>query len=386
MSLPSDREPTPELTTTRIGGGRRAWVIALGAVVVLGLVVYLGLSGKSAAPGASSAPASSNLVGAASPGPSPTPSGPLTEVESVRADPTAPVLYQYLGTALTLNGHGTLAILDAVGPNEYKGMYRIPYSMVTPTAVLEFDAVTASVSHDDLDRMGTWTLPLNLLNPGAPAAIVLDESEPPQDRILANPDFQGLAKNGYHLTATTQGQADAGLLTIDVSINPDEIFAADDYFVSAQADNGGRLVVPLDDVGHGSYDGQAPSPQGLLGSTAQVTLKVVPAADSSHAAVDVGTWPLQVPARARGSTDRIELQHAGAVDPTGEPQIIANGYYLQVEEVLVRGHLYLRVILTVNPTSGVADTGTRHSITGDDGLIGWPIPLQVAMGERPPTR
>jgi hypothetical protein len=223
MSFPGDQDPAPELTTTSIGGARRAWLIALGALVVLGSVVYLGLSGPSLSPQRSPTPASPAVAAAATPVPARRVSFDPNQVVSIRADPTAPVLYQYLGMGLTLNGHGTLAILDAIGPDQYRGMYRIPYALAAPTARLEFDAVTASVSHDDLDRIGSWDLALGPINSGlcCPSVTALDTTQPPQDRTLANPDFSRIATNGFRLKVTTQNEANAALMTIDVTVNPD---------------------------------------------------------------------------------------------------------------------------------------------------------------------
>lgn len=222
MSFTGDREPKPELTTTRIGGGRRAWLIALAAVMVLGSAIYLGLSGPAASPPRSPNPASPVVVAAATPIPARRVSFGPNEVASIRVDPTAPVLYQYLGAALTLNGHGTLAILDPVAENGYRGIYRIPYALSAPTAHLEFDAVTASVSNDDLDRIGSWDFAIGPINSGSccGSATALDANQPPQDKTLADPDFSRVVTNGFRIVVTTQNEADAALMTIDVTVNP----------------------------------------------------------------------------------------------------------------------------------------------------------------------
>jgi hypothetical protein len=235
MSFAGDRDPKPELTTTRIGGGRRAWLIALAAVIVLGSVIYLGLSGPAVSPPRSPNPASPALVAAATAVPARRMSFAPNQVESIRVDPTAPVHYQYLGTVLTLNGHGTLAILDAIGPDQYRGIYSIPYALAAPTAGLEFDAVTTSVSHDDLDRIGSWDFPIGPINSGlcCPSVTALDTTEAPLDKTLANPDFSRIATNGVRLVVTTQNEADAALMTIDVTVNPDQFFPNASYSVRA---------------------------------------------------------------------------------------------------------------------------------------------------------
>jgi len=238
MSFPREQDPVPELSTTRIGGGGRAWLIAIGALVVLGSVVYVGLGGQSASPGSSRAPAASTLVAAATAVPRPISTPDLSQVQSIRADPSAPVLYQYLGTGLTLNGHGTLAILDQVAEDQYRGIYRIPYSAGAPTAHLEFDAVTSSVSHDDLDRIGSWNFPVAQLSTGVccPSVTVLDIAAAPQDMTMSDPDFARIATNGYRMTVTAQNEADAALMTIDVNVNPDQIVP--DYPTTVPASQG----------------------------------------------------------------------------------------------------------------------------------------------------
>jgi hypothetical protein len=213
------------LTTTRIGGGRKAWLVALGALVVLGSVIYLGASGKSvplATPPKPTQPAVAEIT--ARPAvPTGTPLD-LTQVTSIRADPTAPVRYQYLGTGLTINGRGTLAILDPVGPDQYRGIYRIPYALKAPTAHLEFDAVSASVSHDDLETIGTWDFPINSISgPGGPPTVVLDTGGQPQEGTVTNPDFTRLATNGFRLNVTTTNEADAAFMTIDIVVNPEQV-------------------------------------------------------------------------------------------------------------------------------------------------------------------
>jgi hypothetical protein len=218
--MTDDREPAPELTTTHLGGGRNAWLVALVAIVVLGAFAYVGVTGP-ATTQSTPQPKPSAAVALASPTAPPTPN--LNEVISIRTNPTAPLLYQFLGTGLALNGHGTLAVLDSVGPDQYRGIYRIPYALVAPTARLEFDSVTASVSHDDLDQIGAWTVPLNSVVPGDSApVIVLDTSEGRLSKTLSNPDFARLATNGYRLTVTLQGQPDALQMTIDIAVTPDQ--------------------------------------------------------------------------------------------------------------------------------------------------------------------
>lgn len=212
-------ETPPQPTTTRVGSSRRPWLVALATVVALGAIVYLGLSGPRATP-----VQTPSAVAAAPSSPPPTPrpsrntSFPPDEIVAIRIDPDAPVIYQYLGTGLTIGGRGTLAILDPVrdGADHYRGAYRIPLDLLASPVRLEFDAVSASVSHDDLDRIGEWTFPISIA--GIPAITVLDTGGTPTDRTLTNPEFNRLMTEGYRLTVSMSDIGDAWLMTIDVFV------------------------------------------------------------------------------------------------------------------------------------------------------------------------
>jgi len=348
MTFAPQRDPVPELTTTRTGG-RSAKLIALAVVVVLGSVIYIGITGQSGSPQTSPVPTPLPIAAA-------TPRATahaLTEVESVRADPTAPVLYQYLGTGLSLNGHETLAILDPIGPNQYRGIYRIPYSLVTPTADLEFAAVTASVSHDELDRLGVWTFPLNSVHPGAgPSTVVLDMSEPSRVEPVTDPTFSRLATNGYHITVTTSNEVDGGLMTIDIAVNPDQ-FVPDESYSIAAGPSGLRFNLQLDQSG-ASFLGQAQIPDQLLGTLIPVSLMAMPKSDPSVGSITVATWWLQIATHPKdnGQLAQIEAHNDGRPIASGEAQILANGYDIVISQAVVAGHLDLRVILDIRPTSG----------------------------------
>jgi hypothetical protein len=348
MTFAPQRDPVPELTTTRTGG-RSAKLIALAVVVVLGSVIYIGISGQSGSPESSASPTSLPVAAATTRATA----HPLTEVESVRADPTAPVLYQYLGTGLSLNGHETLAILDPVAPNQYRGIYRIPYSLVTPTADLEFAAVTASVSHDELDRLGVWTFPLNSVHPGAgPSTVVLDVSEPSRVQPVTDPTFSRLATNGYHITVTTSNEVDGGLMTIDIAVNPDQ-FVPDESYSIAAGPSGGRFNVQLGQSG-ATFLGQGRVPDQLLGRLIPVSLLAVPISDPSLGPITVSTWWIQVATQPKDNGDlaHVEEHNDGRPIASGEAQVLASGYDISIEQVVVRGHLDLRVIFTVRTTSG----------------------------------
>ena len=116
MTHDEDPIERTELGTTRLRGSHTAWIVALATVAILAGVVYLGLSGPRATTVQNPTAVAALPTFSPTPTPSRTPrSFDPNEIESIRVDPDAPVLYQYLGTALTINGRGTLAILDGSG-------------------------------------------------------------------------------------------------------------------------------------------------------------------------------------------------------------------------------------------------------------------------------
>ena len=361
MSDPHDANQPPQLTTTHIGGGRRAWLVALLALVILGTFVYLGLSGGSSVLAPKSTPTAPALAAVPTPvtGPTPVASYDPNEIVSLRADPAAPVLYQYLGTALTINGQGILAILDPVGPLAYRGLYRIPVSQSAPTARLEFDAVTASVSHDDLDRIGEWTFPINSIAHGSgPPVEVLDTGGNATAGTLTNPDFNAVLANGYRLLVTTQNEGDAALMTIDVIVNSDLGFPDETFSMLAGPNDYG---FGLERFQPGGYDAKVPIPSSLFGQTLSLALIASENSGPATATTRIGTWTLDIAKRIRdaGTTHPLEVHVDGRPITDSDPQILGSGYDLLVSQFVSDGKLNLGVALNLRPLPGPSPGPTR---------------------------
>jgi len=269
-------------------------------------------------------------------------------------------LYQYLGTGLTLNGHGTLAILDPIGPFKYRGIYRIPYALTAPTAQVEFDSVTASVSHDDLNRIGSWTFPINSIAPGGGVpVIVLDVAIGATDQQLSNPDFSQLATNGYRLTVTTRNESDAALMTIDVAINPSAAVPDATYTMVLDPHPPGLAIV-LESVGNGVYDGELLIPSELVGTTTSLDLLELTSSDVAAVPISVGTWSLRLSKRPRADgRDRLEVHMDGRPIEIGEARILHDGFDLYVGQGVNHGNLYLQAVLQSrsSPQAPTADPG-----------------------------
>ncbi|HEY7023831.1 MAG TPA: hypothetical protein VH371_02585 [Candidatus Limnocylindrales bacterium] len=338
-------EPAAELTLTSTGGGRMKWLVAAVALVVLAGAVYIGISGQSSAlPQSSSQPAAQLAPSTTAPTATPYPDN---QVISLRVDPTAPVVYQYLGTGLTLNGHGTLAILDPIGPDEYMGIYRVPYSQLGPVANLELDAVTASVSHDDLDRLGDWAFPLNIGRADDVPMTVFSTVGGMTDQSLITPQFQRLATDGYQLGVTVAAKEDAALMTIDVVVQP-HLRAPNEMYTVLAGPTGDQFSVPLEQYTPGGFDGQALVPTSLYGTDLPVSLAAASLSDGS--AISVGTWPIKVPPRPHNN-NLVQIHATAPGDPAADkPGILANGYWFEIGEKLVGGDLYLVVNLSVTVT------------------------------------
>lgn len=219
MTGPRDREPVPELTTTRVGGSGRARLIALGAGVVLVGVVYVGLSGRTdGGPLTASVPPPSLVALRPTPtrGPERT-SGPLTTVQQIR-DPDARPQYQYLGTALILGGQEFIAALDQQTPTYFYGVYGIPLDWTADSGTLELAQMTSSVSHDTMDRLGQWDLSLEAVVSTPMGNVVLDAVQPPMPSTVATSDASPIALHGYRITARLEHQSDFDLLAIEVHV------------------------------------------------------------------------------------------------------------------------------------------------------------------------
>ncbi len=349
MTVSRGRDPAPELTTTRIGGGRKAWLVAVGAIVVLGGFVYVGLTGPAVPPNTPQ-PKPSTAVAIATSTARPTPN--LDEVTSIRADPTAPLLYQYLGTGLILNGRGTLAVLDRVAPLQYRGQYRIPYALRAPSAELELDAVTASVSHDDLESIGSWTIPLTSMGNGeGPSIDVFHAGRSPQDKTLTNPEFFRLTMNGFAISVTLKGQPDATLMTIDVAVVPDEFVPNESFSINAGPPTTG-LTVDLQRLDRGAYSGDIQLPAALHGETLAVTLVATPKTEPSSNPIVVGTWSIRLSSGTNvDGADQIEVHVEGQPVGYGASEIVGSGYDLYANQLVLRGHLYLMIILNITQPS-----------------------------------
>ncbi len=151
MSHLPNKEPLPELRTTKIGGGRSARIITLAVVVVLAGVVWVGVSGRQApAPAASPAP-----TRAASPTPS-----DLTLIAAIKPTGAQPV-YNGYGVELDFGGRVYPASLYELSSGILSARYRVPNELAHGVAALGLARVISSVSHDIVTPIGSWTMSLD---------------------------------------------------------------------------------------------------------------------------------------------------------------------------------------------------------------------------------
>ncbi len=380
----STPEPMPELSTTRTGG-RSARVAAVAFVAVLATVIYVGVSGQNEQTRPSAAP--SNAVAVASPSRSPQRSLPhVDSIQAIRADPDAPVRYQYLGARLSLGGHSTLAILDPVADDQYEVAYRIPYPLVVPSADLNVSTVTDTVSHDDFDVLGEWSFPMStILDPNASTSmVVLAANEPPSSRTLANPTFTQVARNGFRITVTSENKPDGRLLTVSIRVaattqpapRPSPAaFPDEGYSVVVKVAGSTYETVPSSlESQPGHFHGEVLLPHRLDARGVTLELSAIPASDPLlgrvvFASYSVPVWRIADHAQVTNFTSP-----GGPYNP-GLPHIALLGYKLRVLWAFdgnARAIFWDLVVGTGTQEPPSQASASSHWVTGEDGLIGYP--------------
>jgi hypothetical protein len=357
-------DPTAELSTASTGG-RSARVIALAFVLVLTGVVYVGISGQDR----QSVPTPNPSFVAEIATPSPERTLPHVDtIEAIRADPTAPIRYQYLGARLALGGHSTLAVLDAVADDEYSVAYRIPNRLVVSPANLNVSTVTDTVSHDDFDVLGEWSFALDTAGPASPT-VVLDASQPPDQRTLANPTFSHVSRNGFRITVTSQNERGATVLTVNLRVAADapkhqsQVTPNEDYEVAARIGGKTYRTDPASvQMEPGHFHGEILLPLELDAPSVALDLSGIPASDPLIGRVAFATHAVPV-WRIADHSQVTEFTSAGGPSNPGLPQIAQLGYRLRVLWAFDGNARAVFWDLVVNPS---------HWVTGEDGLIGYP--------------
>ncbi len=210
MSGTFDRDPAPPPFVGRTGGGRTAWLVAVGLLAVLAAVVYVGLSGPSRAPGASSAPALAART--AKPSSVPRPSAGLQSVPP----------YQYLGAGLLFNGQEYVAALNKSGSLYYSTTYDVPLPTASHEASLAVSNVTTTYSHDLFDPLGRWSFSLaGQKGVSGSSSVVLDVGRNPDLAAPTDTAFETIVHNGYQLKVTVSRSGGRGTLKVELRVNPD---------------------------------------------------------------------------------------------------------------------------------------------------------------------
>ena len=193
--------------------------------------------------------------------------------------------------------------------------------------------------------MTTWTIwairtfPILSVGRGAgPPIIVLDAGGGASTQTLTTTEFQRLVTNGYHLTVTVQGQSDAALMTITVTVNPRLDFPDETYSINVGSPRG-DLSTTLEQPQRGVYDGQLPLPNFLLGTSVPVALSAKQVSFPDQWRL-VGEWSLRLPAkRGIAGNDQIQVHEVGRPIAAGEPGILANGYDLVNHQIVVQARV-----------------------------------------------
>jgi hypothetical protein len=358
MTLPRGREPEPELTTTRVGGGKSARLIALGATVVLGLTVYIGVSGQGNSTNTSPAPPA---VADASPTQTPRPSPRSLppdppHIEQISDGPTKPRPYQFLGTVLEVANQEFEAVLEPVaetGPSQaaysYAASYRVPFPLLSDHAELHLASITSTVSHDVFETYGIYGVSLASLVPGEIGdQTVLDVTSAADSSLIAQPDADPLKRNGFELSVTAENRQDQGILAIKLQVAGDPTLPSESYSLTAPL--GRRTVASTLNGGAGHYQGVLDLGDIAHPGSLRVTLRAIPTSDPLLGRVKVGSWLLSLPPLNSGLPDaqRRIVVASRPIGP-GEADIIRNGYTLDFDVERIGKFVDVSIALVITP-------------------------------------
>ncbi len=389
MSAPPD--PTPELTTTRLGGGRSARLVGVGVAVLLVAVVYVGVSGQGArmpdpSNDATVTPPAMGVPAALTPAPnadaSPAPPaivGSYPGATQVSDREGATRTSRTLGVALTIGGRLSLATLDEFEPRHYHTAYHVP--LPVPAAQGTLLLLDVAYWPPDDNPYATWSLPLSVFDVDSPPGdVLLDTTHAPQPDSKSS--AQMLAQNGYRMQVTGERNANGGQMNIDLTIGSDPVWPPDNYELLA-TDGNHHLTSHGEEVGPGMVRGRIELPKSFTATTVAVQLNAIAPDDQHPGRVVVGTYTIVLPPQSEypdGARTLDQQIAPSRKDPS--IGILANGYDLKLIGVFEGNVRVLFYELRVNaaydpalfPNTGPPSNAEpeHHWITGDDGLVGFP--------------
>jgi hypothetical protein len=267
--------------STKIGGGRSAWLIALAALLAVVGFVAIAVSGReqppvfSVATAEPSRAAASSAASSAAPDPAPaTPSAvPAAAVEQIRPSTSGPLPERFLGTVLELGGEEYLAELQEVAPGHFYAAYRIDFPRPARTATLGLAEIAPKMSSGTWHSLGEWQIDLAPMTPETRrAGRVLDAVELPQ----LTPAGPELGRSGFQITVYAEGRLNFGLLTIDVRRGAERPYPNESYAVDVRA-GAFATRVTLTGFEAGRFSGTLVIPDRVAARQVRLTLVAMPA-------------------------------------------------------------------------------------------------------------
>jgi len=222
-------DPRIELSTTRVGGGRSARLVAVAALAVLVGVVGIGLVGRlSERP----RPSSDQLSADASP--TPTPNGPsagiapwqIRTMGQIRLRPAKPAGSDAFGVVASVGGRGYSALLDEIEPGHYHAMYVVPFPRPATEGTLALNQLWSRAPGQNYVPIGSWYLSLDPLAPETRnTADVIDVSVAGRHTMTTGSRLQ---LRGYRLRVRAESRLNSGVLWVDVWLGPGREIHGDD--------------------------------------------------------------------------------------------------------------------------------------------------------------
>ncbi len=221
MNGRGEAEPRIELSTTRVGGGGSARLVALVTAGVLGAVVWVGLSGQAAD---EPAPAQLALPTAAATARSTLAPRRTPDYEFIR--PTIPLGADGFGVLALIGSQRYLVVLQEIEVDHLYATMRLPFPRPAAEGTLELAQFWTRDNRPNFVSLGTVRLPLDPLVPEtSQQGTVLDRTSPPQ---LTSSGVPRLVQRGYRLTVRAESRRSFAVLVIDVRIGPKRQLQGDD--------------------------------------------------------------------------------------------------------------------------------------------------------------
>ena len=269
---------------------------------------------------------------------------------------------------MTIAGQAVFAATSEVGVGQLQASFVVPLPVSVPHATI--DVVQVDELSSRADNYGSYSVPIGSFHGGVGQDSIVEAFAP---TVLLDVDRQAdpaqsanapdIARNGYHIQVT--GQQLAGKEVIDVTLNVDRgiIFASEDYQVAAQL-NKRPITAALANVDPGRVTGQIVFPATIRAGSVEIELSGIPQVAPSLGRTSVATFVVPLPPPDRYPTGTTAIDEVVDANPDGLTGLQRSGFRITITYSLANNRRALEFVVTIDPT--------RRTITGNDGLVGWP--------------